>query len=77
MSELSESLTIRILGESSSLQAELKKVVRDVSKLKTSLSVFSEVGTQISRAVEKISRFQRPLLQISNLFAPSDLATSS
>ena len=68
MPDITESLTIRILGDSSSLQAELKKVVRDVSKLKDSLSVFGEIGAQINRAVEQISRFQRPLLQISNLF---------
>ena len=67
MANFTESLTIRILGDSSNLQRALDGVTRRLSDLQTRLSRMGDVEQQIGRTVGRFSRMARPLDEVSRL----------
>jgi hypothetical protein len=67
MANFSESLTIRILGDSSQLQQELQAVGQRLADLKSQFSQFAEVNRVIDQSLSRISAFARPLENISRL----------
>lgn len=67
MANFTESLTIRILGDSSHLQNALDGVTRRLSDLQSRLSQIGNVEQQIGRTVGRFSRLARPLEEVSRL----------
>ena len=67
MANFSESLTIRILGDSSQLQQELQAVGQRLSDLKSQFSQFAEVNRVIDQSLSRVSALARPLERISRL----------
>lgn len=62
-----ESLTVRILGDSSQLKAELRDVVRDLGGLQSLLDRASGVGDRIREGLDGVGGAVRPLEQLSQL----------
>jgi hypothetical protein len=62
-----ESLTVRILGDSSQLKAELQDVVRDLGSLQSLLDQTTGVGDRMRDGFGGASAAIRPLEQISQL----------
>ena len=67
MANFTESLTIRILGDSSHLQNALDGVTRRLSDLQSRLSQIGNIEQQIGRTVGRFSRLTRPLEEVSRL----------
>ena len=62
-----ESLTVRILGDSSQLRAELQGVVQEVSGLQSALDRVTSVGDRVSEGFGRAAGATRPLEQLSQL----------
>jgi hypothetical protein len=62
-----ESLTVRILGDSSQLKAELQEVVRDLGSLQSSLDQATGGGDRVRDGFGGVSGAIRPLEQLSQL----------
>jgi hypothetical protein len=62
-----ESLTVRILGDSSDLRGELGQVVAEIRGLRGELDLLSNVGEQIGRGFSRVTTSVRPLEQVSQL----------
>lgn len=60
-----ESLTVRILGDSSGLRGELAQVVADIRGLRGELDSITNVGEQIGRGFSRVTTAVRPLEQVS------------
>lgn len=67
MANFSESLTIRILGDSSQFDRELNSVAQRLSELRSQLGRFDEVNRKIERSLGRVSAFTRPLENVSRL----------
>jgi hypothetical protein len=67
MANFSESLTIRILGDSSQLQQELQSVGQRITDLKSQFSQFAEVNRVVDESLRRVTAFARPLENISRL----------
>lgn len=67
MANFSESLTIRILGDSSQLQRELESVTQRLADLQSRLSQLSEVNRSVDQVVGRFSQLVRPLQNVSSL----------
>lgn len=65
MADFSESLTIRILGDSTGLQRELEAVTRRLSELQRRLSEIGDVNQTIGRTAERFGGLARPLENVS------------
>lgn len=65
----SESLTVRILGDSSGLQQELSQIEQAISQLHDRISSTSQAGQQIGTALSRVSNATGPLQQISTLLS--------
>jgi hypothetical protein len=65
MPNFTESLTIRILGDSSHLQQELQEVTRHVTDLRTQFSRLGEVNRIIDQSLSRISALSQPLQTVS------------
>ena len=63
----SESLTVRILGDSSELQRELDSVLNRFGELKSKISETSNSARQFSTSFSRLSQAVGPLQQVSNL----------
>ncbi len=63
----SESLTVRILGDSSELQRELDSVLNRFDDLKSKISETSNSARQFSSSFSRLSQAIGPLQQVSNL----------
>ena len=63
----SESLTVRILGDSSGLQRELDSVMQSLSTLQRDIESASRAGARIGDALSRVSRATGPLRQVSSL----------
>jgi hypothetical protein len=61
----SESLTVRILGDSSGLRRELDEVVRQLGGLQERFSGLSSRSDRVGRSISDLSQATRPLQQIS------------
>lgn len=64
-----ESLTVRILGDSSHLKRELESAASDIRNLQTSLSQIGQAGEQIGQGFGRASTAVRPLQEISRLLS--------
>lgn len=64
-----ESLTVRILGDSSGLRREIADVVSEISNLQERLRSVSSSGDQLGRSVGNISAAIRPLQQVSQFLS--------
>lgn len=62
-----ESLTVRILGDSSQLKGELQGVVREIAGLQSALDRVTNVGDRIRDGFSRTSGAARPLEQLSQL----------
>jgi hypothetical protein len=62
-----ESLTVRILGDSSQLKAELQDVVRDLGGLQSLLEQATGVGDRVREGLGGASGATRPLEELSQL----------
>jgi hypothetical protein len=62
-----ESLTVRILGDSSQLKSELQSVLQDIGALRGQLEQATDVGQQVSDGFDRVSGAMRPLDQVSRL----------
>ena len=67
MPNFSESLTVRILGDSSQLQQELLDVTRSVTDLQNRFAQLGEVNRIIDQSSGRLSALVRPLQQISRI----------
>lgn len=65
----SESLTVRILGDSSELQRELDSVLNRFDELKSQISETSNSARQFSSSFNRLSQALGPLQQVSQLIA--------
>jgi len=65
----SESLTVRILGDSSELQSELDSVLDRFNELKSKISETSNSARQFSSSFSRLSQAIGPLQQVSQLIA--------
>lgn len=63
----SESLTVRILGDSSELQRELNSVLNRLDTLKERLSQVSNSSRSLGNSFQRLSQATKPLQQVSNL----------
>jgi hypothetical protein len=63
----SESLTVRILGDSSQLKSELQSVLQDIGSLRGQLEEATDVGQQVSDGFDRVSGAMRPLEQVSRM----------
>ena len=68
MANFSESLTIRILGDSSHLQRELDAVRRRIEGLDRQFGRFDEINSRLEQTGARIGGLSRPLLGVSRLF---------
>ena len=68
MANFSESLTIRILGDSSHLQRELDAVRRRIDELGRQFSRFDELNARLEATALRVDALSRPLLGVSRLF---------
>lgn len=64
-----ESLTVRILGDSSQLKSELQSVVQELGSLRGQLEQATDVGQQVRDGFDRVSGAVRPLEQVSQLLA--------
>ncbi len=64
-----ESLTVRILGDSSQLKSELQSVLQDLEGLRGQLGQATDVGQQVSEGFDRVSGAMRPLEQVSQLLS--------
>ena len=64
-----ESLTVRILGDSSQLKSELQSVLQDLAALRGQVEEATAVGQQVSEGFDRVSGAMRPLEQVSQLLA--------
>ena len=69
MPNFTESLTIRILGDSSHLQQELQEVTRHVTDLRTQFSRLGEVNRIIDQSLSRLSALSQPLQTVSRAIA--------
>lgn len=67
MKNFSESLTVRILGDSSQLQKELGVVARGIDQLADRFSKLAAVDQQMSRSFGRMTSLLRPVNQLSRL----------
>jgi hypothetical protein len=67
MAHFSESLTIRILGDSSHLQRELEGVRMHFAGLERELSRFGEINARLEQTGARIGALSRPLGNVSRL----------
>ncbi len=65
----SESLTVRVLGDSSELQRELDSVLNRFDDLKSKISETSNSARQFSSSFSRLSQALGPLRQVSQLIA--------
>lgn len=65
----SESLTVRILGDSSQLQRELDTVLQRFENLKSRISEASNLSRQFSSSLSRLSQVSGPLQQVGNLLS--------
>ncbi len=65
MAEFSESLTIRILGDSSQFQQELESVTKQITDLQFRLSQVSDLAVQLGSAFSRLNGMLRPLIQVN------------
>lgn len=65
----SESLTVRILGDSSQLQQELAQVEQTIDQLTERISSTSQSGQQIGVALSRVGSATTPLQQVSTLLS--------
>ncbi|QDT33630.1 hypothetical protein [Thalassoglobus polymorphus] len=65
----SESLTVRILGDSSDLQRELDSVLNRFDDLKSRITESTNSARQFSSSFSRLSQSIGPLQQVSNLIA--------
>lgn len=65
----SESLTVRILGDSSQLKSELQSVLQEIGALRGQLEQATDVGQQVSDGFDRVSGVTRPLEQVSRLLS--------
>jgi hypothetical protein len=65
----SESLTVRILGDSSGLRREIADVISEIANLQERLRGVSSSGDQLGRSVGNISAAIRPLQQVSQFLS--------
>lgn len=64
-----ESLTVRILGDSSHLRGELQSVADELRGLQGQLQGLTNVGEQIGRGLGRVDAAVRPLEQVSRLLS--------
>jgi hypothetical protein len=64
-----ESLTVRILGDSSQLKSELQSVLQDLAALRGQVEEATAVGQQVSEGFDRVSGAMRPLEQVSQMLA--------
>jgi hypothetical protein len=69
MAGFMETLTVKIEGDSSQLQAELDQVREKISKLSEAFSGLGNADQGLSRAVSRLSSMTGPLQNISQLLA--------
>ena len=62
---LTESLTVRILGDSSDLQRELSRVTEEVDRLEERLRDAGQAGKSFGEALGSVSTALKPLMQVS------------
>ena len=67
MGNFSESLTVRILGDSSQLQRELETVSRSLDGLSNKLSQLTNIDQQLGQSVSRVTSMLRPVSQLSRL----------
>lgn len=67
MADFSESLTIRILGDSSHFDRELQKVTKELHRFQDEMSEMSRYQDYFSRLGRQVNRFSRPLQEVSRL----------
>lgn len=65
----SESLTVRILGDSSGLQQELSNVEQSISQLHDRITSATQAGQQVGTALGRVANATGPLQQVSNLLS--------
>src|SRR5262245_32178300 len=65
----SESLTVRILGDSSGLRREIADVVTEIASLQERLRAASSSSEQLGRSVGNVSAAIRPLQQVSQFLS--------
>jgi hypothetical protein len=65
----SESLTVRILGDSSQFKSELQSVLQDIGSLRGQLEQATDVGQQVSQGFDRVSGAMRPLEQVSRMLS--------
>lgn len=68
----SESLTVRILGDSSGLQTELDSVLERLDELNTRFSESAESAEQLTSSLSSVSQAVRPLQQVSSMLSRID-----
>jgi len=68
----SESLTVRILGDSSGLQRELDSVLRRLDDLQDKLSESADSARQLANSFSRISQAINPLQQVGSLLSRLD-----
>jgi hypothetical protein len=67
MRDRKESLTIRILGDSSHFDAELQKVEKRIENLGRSFAKIAEMGPAFGQLIDRISAARRPLQTLEQL----------
>jgi len=67
MAEFTESLTIRILGDSSQFDRELQKVTTTLTRFHSEMSEMSHFQDYFSRLGQQVNRFKRPLENVSRV----------
>lgn len=65
MAEFLESLTVRILGDSSGLQREVSSAREQLAGLSREVSRFSQMGTQLTQPFTRLASNQRTLSSLS------------
>jgi len=73
----SESLTVRILGDSSGLQRELSRVLQSIDDLHRRIESTTQATGQIGTALSRVSQATGPLQQVSSLLARISLQARS
>ena len=68
----SESLTVRILGDSSGLQRELDDVLSRLDELQSKLADSADSANQLTRAFRQVAQVVSPLQRVGSLLARID-----
>ena len=67
MGSFTESLTVRILGDSSQLQRELDLVGRQIGELQGQLGAIADLPRQLESGLSRLTGISRPLEQLSRV----------